>query len=63
MKKIYFVCPNTTHITGGVKQIYKQVEILNRNGISAYVLLEKKKQSNIWLIYSKNCDIFLGVKK
>ena len=49
MKKIYFVCPNTTHITGGVKQIYKQVEILNRNGISAYVLLEKKKQSNIWL--------------
>jgi len=49
MKKIYFVCPNTTHITGGVKQIYKQVEILNRNGISASVLLEKKKQSNIWL--------------
>ena len=49
MRKIYFVCPNTTHITGGVKQIYKQVEILNRNGISAYVLLEKKKQSNIWL--------------
>ena len=49
MRKIYFVCPNTTHITGGVKQIYKQVEILNRNGISACVLLEKKKQSNIWL--------------
>lgn len=49
MKKIYFVCPNTTHITGGVKQIYKQVQILNTNSISAYVLLERKKQSNTWL--------------
>lgn len=49
MKKIYFVCPNTTHITGGVKQIYKQVQILNKNGISAYVLLEKEGENNSWL--------------
>lgn len=42
--KIYFVCPNNKFISGGVKQIYRQVEILNKNGITSYVLLEGKSK-------------------
>ena len=38
--KIYFLCPNNSFISGGVKQIYRQVEILNNNGIQAAVLLQ-----------------------
>ena len=36
--KIYFICPNNKLISGGVKQIYRQVEVLNNHGIDAYVL-------------------------
>ncbi|MPS73921.1 MAG: glycosyltransferase family 1 protein [Chryseobacterium sp.] len=39
--KIYFICPTNNFATGGVKQIYRQVETLNANGIEAYVLLKK----------------------
>lgn len=45
--KIYFVCPNNKFISGGVKQIYRQVEILNKNGIASYVLLQGKNK-NQW---------------
>lgn len=44
--KIYFICPNNKHITGGVKQIYRQVEILNKNGFEAYVLHKKAVKDN-----------------
>ena len=40
--KIYFICPNNKLISGGVKQIYRQVEVLNNHGIDAYVLLDKE---------------------
>lgn len=41
-KRIFFVCyPDTNHAIGGVKQIYRQVEILNRHGCSAWVVQER----------------------
>ena len=40
--KIYFICPNNKLISGGVKQIFRQVEVLNNHGIDAYVLLDKE---------------------
>ena len=40
--RIFFVCyPDTNHTIGGVKQIYRQVEILHRHGIAAWVLQEQ----------------------
>ena len=36
--KIFFICPDTNLPTGGVKQIYRQVDVLNSKGFNAYVL-------------------------
>ncbi|GIZ14548.1 glycosyltransferase [Capnocytophaga catalasegens] len=46
--KIYFVCPNNKQATGGVKQIYRQVEILTKNGFNACVLHEKIGKKERW---------------
>ena len=45
--KIYFVCPKNKFASGGVKQIYRQVEILQKNGYQAFVL-HKKKTKEKW---------------
>lgn len=43
-KKLYFLCPTNKFVTGGVKQIYKMVQILNENGFNAVLLLKKNKK-------------------
>ena len=43
--KIYFVCPSNAFPSGGVKQIYKQVDILNNGGFNAFVLLKNKSKN------------------
>lgn len=45
--KIYFICPTNKFASGGVKQIYRQVELLNANGFNA-VLLLKKNTAQKW---------------
>ena len=53
-KKIFFVCPSNAAPTGGVKQIYRQVDILNKLGYDAWLLLKKKSKKNIkWYSSSK----------
>jgi glycosyltransferase involved in cell wall biosynthesis len=36
-ENIYYLCPDDNQPSGGVKVIYQHVEILNRNGVPAYV--------------------------
>lgn len=45
---IYFVCPPHTAISGGIKQIYRQASILNKNGFNAAVLIKKKANKPSW---------------
>ena len=40
--KVFFVCPDNEKPAGGVKQLYRQVDILNANGIDAYILHKNK---------------------
>lgn len=40
-RPIYFVCPDKKIPVGGVKQIYRQVEILRKNGVNAFVVHRK----------------------
>ena len=41
-RRLLFVCyPDTNHPIGGVKQIYRQVELLHKAGWDAYVLQEQ----------------------
>ena len=35
---IYFICPDINKPTGGIKQIYRQVDVLNNNSFNAFVL-------------------------
>lgn len=46
--KIYFICPNNKFASGGVKQIYRQVETLNKNGFDAYILHKKIGKKDEW---------------
>jgi hypothetical protein len=39
---IYFFCPDLPHVLGGVRQIYRQVDMLNANGFDAWVVHRKK---------------------
>ena len=55
--RVFFLCPNNKFISGGVRQIFHQAEILNKKGIEAYVLLNKRKrqgwfQSQAHIAYS-----------
>ncbi len=36
--KIYFLCFDDNNPSGGIKQIYRQVDVLNKHGFSAFVL-------------------------
>ena len=36
--RIFFLSPDNKNATGGVKQLYRQVDILNRNGYNAFIL-------------------------
>jgi glycosyltransferase involved in cell wall biosynthesis len=47
-RKIYFICPDNSKPAGGVKQIYRQVDILNKNGFNACVLHKKKGFKSNW---------------
>ena len=48
-KRILFVCyPDTNQPIGGVKQIYRQVQILNKYGVEAYVLQENPGFRATW---------------
>lgn len=46
--KIYFLCPDNVSATGGVKQLYRQVDILNRNGFNACILHKNKGFRSTW---------------
>lgn len=65
--KIYFICPSNAFPTGGVKQIYKQVDILNNGGFNAFVLLKNKSKNVKWFenktktVYNES--LFLDIKK
>jgi len=48
-KKIYFLSPSNAEPTGGVKQIYRQANILRGLGLESYLLIKKKdKSKNKW---------------
>lgn len=47
-KTIYFVCPDMRHPIGGIKQMYKQVDLLNQNGFNAYILHKKEGFRCTW---------------
>ena len=48
-KRLLFVCyPDTNHPIGGVKQIYRQVELLHRGGFDAWVLQQAPEFRANW---------------
>ena len=49
-KKIYFVCPDKKVPVGGVKQLYRQVEILKKNGFEAFIVHRKHGFRAKWFL-------------
>lgn len=46
--RIFFVTPDINSPTGGIKQLYRQVDVLNRNGFDAYILHQKADFKCTW---------------
>jgi len=65
--KLIFLCPDINKPSGGIKQIYRQVDILNNNGFNAFVLHEVPNFKCTWfnnktqIIY--NYDVFSEIGK
>jgi len=47
-QKIYFICPENKAPAGGIKQLYKQVDLLNKNGMNAVILHKKRGFRHKW---------------
>ncbi|QYS88748.1 hypothetical protein [Flavobacterium davisii] len=64
--RILFLCTDDKKPVGGIKQIYKMVELLNRNNFNSYVLHRKKGYKVTWfennakILYNK--EIFSLLK-
>ena len=46
--RILFICPDINKPVGGIKQIYRQVDVLNKNGFQAYILHENNNFKCTW---------------
>lgn len=64
---IYFITPDINTATGGIKQIYRQVDILNRNQIEASILHENEGFKCTWFanntVIHYNKNIFAEIEK
>lgn len=47
-KKLYFICTDNKKPVGGIKQLYRQVDILNNNGFNAFIVHRKKGFRHMW---------------
>ena len=48
--RIFFITPDINTPTGGIKQLYRQVDVLNKNGFNAYILHKKSGFKCTWFI-------------
>ncbi|MBY0486469.1 MAG: glycosyltransferase [Flavobacteriaceae bacterium] len=48
--RIFFITPDINTPTGGIKQLYRQVDVLNKNGFDAYILHQKSGFRCTWFI-------------
>jgi glycosyltransferase involved in cell wall biosynthesis len=46
--RIFFVTPDINSPTGGIKQLYRQVDVLNNNGFNAFILHQKEGFKCTW---------------
>jgi glycosyltransferase involved in cell wall biosynthesis len=47
-RTIYFLCPDESRPTGGVKILYRHVDLLNANGFRAFIVHKKKNFRATW---------------
>ena len=47
-QKLYFICTENKKPVGGIKQLYRQVDILNKNGFNAFIVHRKKGFRHKW---------------
>ncbi len=47
-QKLYFICTENKEPIGGIKQLYRQVDILNKNGFNAFIVHRKKGFRHKW---------------
>lgn len=55
---IYFICPDNKEPIGGIKQLYRQVDILNNNGFNAAIIHKRKLFRHNW--FENNTKIIYG---
>jgi len=51
MSAVYFVCPDSKHPRGGIKEIYRHASILRKAGVDAWVLHDTRSFSGDWFTH------------
>lgn len=66
-QKLYFICSENKEPIGGIKQLYRHVDILNKNGFNAFIVHRKKGFRHKWFenntIIIYNSAIFNKIDK
>lgn len=63
MRNIYILCPDDNTPHGGIKKLYRQVDVLNKNGFNAAILHQAQGFKCTWfehstpIIYVENAEI------
>jgi hypothetical protein len=60
--KIYILSPDTNVPTGGIKQLYRHVDILNKNGFKASIIHSKRKFRCTWFENDTNISYLAKTK-
>ncbi len=47
-RRILFICPDIKRAVGGIKQLYRQVDLLNKNGFKAFIVHSKYGFRSTW---------------
>jgi len=62
MSHIYVLSPDNNNASGGIKILYRHVDVLNRNGFSASILHQNKGFKCTWFENSTQIDYLSDVK-
>src|SRR6516225_4789844 len=61
-ERIFLICPDSNATVGGVKQIYRHADVLNKLGFEAYVLHRRKNFRVTWFANNTSVTSWSQIK-
>ncbi|MDD4179472.1 MAG: hypothetical protein PHH14_05435, partial [Candidatus Margulisbacteria bacterium] len=62
MSNIYYLCPDSNEPIGGIKVLYRHVDVLNKNNLKAFILHQKKDFKCSWFENETKISYFTDIQ-